>query len=209
MAVLIQSDTRPSQGRGASEYCGRGAHTPTAGHGLGWRIAAILFFLIAAAQLAQAQAEPTEYEIKAAFVYNFAKFVEWPPDAFANSSDPVRLCVLGNHALSSDLQRIIAGKMIGSRSLQVHRVGLFQIRECQVLFVGLSESGRLQQVLEAARGASVLTVGETPGFLEQGGVINFVFDQNRIRFEVNLKAAQEARLKLSSKLLNLAKSVEM
>ncbi len=151
----------------------------------------------------------TESEVKAAFLYNFAKFVEWPEDRFTSPSDPVRLCVFGGESLESDLRQVVNGKSIGTRPVQIQRVGLPQVKHCHVLFLGASESQRLPQVLEAARSGSVLTVGDFPGFTEQGGVISLVVDENRIRFEVNLKAAQEARLKLSSKLLSLAKSVQM
>lgn len=169
----------------------------------------LLVLFIPIADLARAQTSPTEYEIKAAFVYNFAKFVEWPQEAFANAGDPVRFCVFGNTPLDSDLQQLITGKTIGARPVQVQRTGFLQIKQCHVLFIGASDSARILQVQEATRGATVLTVGEFPGFLDQGGMINFIFDQNRIRFEVNLKAAQEAKLKLSSKLLSLAKRVQM
>lgn len=175
-----------------------------------WRKALLIaLVLLAATAVCHSQADGvTEDEIKAAFLYNFVKFVEWPPEVFPDPSGPVRICVFGNSPLKPDLQQIVAGKKIETRPLEVYRVGLFQIRTCQVVFVGRAENDRLPQVLEAARGSGTLTVGDIPGFLEQGGMINFVFDQSRVRFEVNLKAAREARLKLSSKLLNLAKSVE-
>jgi hypothetical protein len=147
--------------------------------------------------------------VKAAFIYNFAKFVEWPASSFDSATAPLRLCVLGSNPLYADLQNIVAEKRIGSRSLQVRRVEAVEIKDCHVLFLGSVESYRLQQALQAAQGTGVLTIGDVAGFLDQGGMINFVFDQNRIRFEVNLKAAQGAHLQLSSKLLSLAKSVQM
>lgn len=209
MAVLIQGDAWFGRDHAAISQRTVGASaTTTVGHRWWWPFLIPCFVLIFA-ELAHAQGQPTEYEIKAAFVYNFAKFVEWPPEAFSKPSDSVRLCVLGNHPLASDLQQLIAGKTIGTRAVEVQRVSPLQIRGCHVLFVGTLESWRLQQVLESARGANVLTVGDIPGFIEQGGVIDFILDQNRIRFEVNLKAAQDAGLKLSSKLLSLAKAVEM
>jgi hypothetical protein len=169
----------------------------------------IPFLVCMVSEVVQAQVQPTEYEVKAAFIYNFAKFVEWPPNSFSSSRDPLQICVLGNNPVRADLQNIVAEKSIGFHALHVRDVEIFEIKGCHVLFVGSVESYRVHQALQAAQGASVLTVGDTAGFLDQGGMINFIFDQNRIRFEVNRKAAQAARLQLSSKLLSLAKSVQM
>jgi hypothetical protein len=174
-----------------------------------WKEFLILGLVSLVSEFAQAQTPPTEYEVKAAFIYNFAKFVEWPASSFDSATAPLRLCVLGSNPLYADLQNIVAEKRIGSRSLQVRRVEAVEIKDCHVLFLGSVESYRLQQALQAAQGTGVLTIGDVAGFLDQGGMINFVFDQNRIRFEVNLKAAQGAHLQLSSKLLSLAKSVQM
>lgn len=207
MAVLIQSDAwfphaerpQPSRYRCVSSKfvrpCGK--------------VLLILMLLGAVSKLIQAQVSPTEYEVKAAFIYNFAKFVEWPAGSFSNPAASLQLCVLGHDSLLTELQSIVAGKSIGSRSLQARDVDILEVKHCHVLFVGSAETYRLQQAVQAAQAASVLTIGDTSGFLDQGGMINFVFDQNRIRFEVNLKAAQAAGLQLSSRLLSLAKSVQM
>jgi hypothetical protein len=173
-----------------------------------WK-ALLILFLVSLVSEAQAQAQPTEYEVKAAFIYNFAKFVEWPANSFNSAADPLQICVLGNNRLRTDLQNIVAEKRIGSRPLNVRRVELFDIKGCHVLFVGLGETYRVHQALQEAQGGSILTVSDISGFLDLGGMISFTFDQNRIRFEVNLKAAQAAQLQLSSKLLSLAKSVQM
>lgn len=207
MAVLIQGDAwfphteRPQRKRDCCALSQYARHC--------WKALLILGLVSLISEVAYAQAQPTEYQVKAAFIYNFAKFVEWPPSSFGSTTDPLRICVLGNNSLHADLQNIIAAKSIGSRPLQVRRVEMFEIKGCHVLFVGLSESDRAQRALQAAQGASILTVGDMGGFLDLGGMINFIFDQNRIRFEVNLKAAQGARLQLSSKLLSLARSVQM
>ncbi len=152
--------------------------------------------------------ELTEHEIKAAFLYNFAKFVDWPPEAFSSPTDGIHLCVLGKHSVTTDLQQLSSGKMIGDRPVRAQSVGVFHIKSCHMLFIGASGNVPAREALQAAREASVLTVGETAEFIEQGGMISFVVESNRIRFEVNLRATQEARLKLSSKLLSLAKSVQ-
>lgn len=205
MAILIQGDLR-------FLMAGRlqpGRYRRALWRGRGWKVLLLFLLVSTISEGAQAQAPPTEYEVKAAFIYNFAKFVEWPASSFSSATDPLQICVLGNNLLRADLQSIVAEKSIGSRRLQVRRVEMSEINGCHVLFVGAAESYRLSQALQAAQVASVLTIGDTVGFLEQGGMINFIFDQNRIRFEVNLKAVQVARLQLSSKLLSLAKSVQM
>ncbi len=207
MAVLIQGDAwfphaeRPQLGR---YRCALSNFVPR-----WWKVLLTLLLVSLVPELAHAQARPTEYQVKAAFIYNFAKFVEWPASSFTSTTAPLQLCVLGNNTLYADLQNIVAEKSIDSRPLQVRRVEMSEIKGCHVLFIGSVESYRLQQALQAAQGASVLTIGDVAGFLDQGGIINFIFDQNRIRFDVNLKAAQTAQLQLSSKLLSLAKSVQM
>jgi hypothetical protein len=207
MAVLIQGDAwfsraehpRPSHYRCVLSHFVR----------RWWKALLIVFLLSTISEVAQAQTPPTEYQLKAAFIYNFAKFVEWPPNSFSSLADPLRMCVLGNSPVGADLQDIVADKTIGSHPLQVRRAEISDIKGCHVLFIGLTESYRVQPALQAAQSASVLTIGDMAGFLDHGGMINLIFDQSRIRFEVNLKASRGAHLQLSSKLLNLAKSVQM
>ena len=207
MALLIQGDgwfphaERPRPGR---ENFAWSPILP-----LWWKVLLLLCLVGLLSRLVQAQAQPTESQVKAAFIYNFAKFVEWPPDSFPSASAPLRLCVLGTNPISADLQSIVADKSIGLRLLQVRRVDLSEINGCHVLFLGSSETYRWPQALQAAQAGRILSIGESAGFLDHGGIINFILDQNRVRFEVNLKAAQSARLQLSSKLLVLAKLVIM
>jgi hypothetical protein len=171
---------------------------------------ATLIWSVASASLAMSFAQgPTEYEVKAAFVYNFAKFVEWPAEVFAGPADSLRLCVLADAPVVSNLRQVASGKEVGGRSLEVRKLENLSIDHCHVVFVTRAgDRAELQQFLDAARDRSVLTVADMDGFLAQGGMINLVFDHDRIRFDINLQAAQKARLKLSSKLLNLAKSVQ-
>jgi hypothetical protein len=159
-------------------------------------------------ELSVGQRTPSEPEVKAAFVLNFAKFVEWPPESFSSSADPLRVCVVGSKAIVSSLRRLARGKTVAERWPEVREVDDMQIGGCHILFVG-SSGKELPHLLESARDMSILTVSDTDGFIAAGGMINLVFDNNRIRFDVNFKAAQAARLKLSSKLLSLAKSVGM
>ena len=149
---------------------------------------------------------PTESEVKAAFVYNFAKFVQWPADAFADSTAPVRFCVLGESLVGSDLVRITQGKGISGHPIQV-LPNPRSLHECHVLFVSSSHYASVKDIREALRGAPVLTVGEARDFAGQGGIIGFMVEDARVRFEVNLQVAKQMRLEISSKLLSLAKRV--
>jgi len=150
----------------------------------------------------------SEYQVKAAFVYNFAKFVEWPAEAFADRNAPLRVCVLGENPFGQELMRVVNGKKIGGHDLIVSNFFEARLaRGCHVLFVSSSERGRMAQVIEGLRETSVLTVGETGDFVRQGGMIRFVLEEGKVRFEVNLGASDRARLKISSKLLSLARAV--
>jgi len=158
--------------------------------------------------IAMAQEQPTEYQVKAAFLFNFVKFIEWPAGSFRENGSRIRLCVLGEDRLGQELERIVAGKTVNGRTLEVVRVNLGErALHCQVLFVGRSQAGALRTMLATCRGEPLLTVGESPEFIRQGGAIRFLLLDNRIRFEVNLEAADQAGLKISSKLLALAQSV--
>ena len=149
-----------------------------------------------------------EYQVKAAFLYNFAKFVEWPPSSFSDSSAALRTCFFGRESLGEELRNITNEKTVNGRKLEVRReVDLEQARNCQILFIASSVETSVRQIVEGLRGASVLTVGDSKGFAEQGGMINFVLENDRVQFEVNDKAAQQAGLKISSKLLSVAKFV--
>lgn len=156
---------------------------------------------------ARADAQGLEYQVKAAFLFNFTKFVEWPFDAFTAPGDPVTVCVVGDDPFGESLDAVVQGETANGRPLKVHRTRSFaDLRTCHMLFVPRSER-RQGTILASLRGAGILTVGDGDGFLTDGGIIRFVLDQNRVRFEVNLAAAEGNRLRLSSKLLRLARRV--
>jgi hypothetical protein len=149
-----------------------------------------------------------EYQVKAAFLFNFAKFVEWPPSIFSNASAPLRICVFGRDPFGEELRNITREKIVNGRKLEVDQVvDLRRARTCHILFIASSEKAQLKQILESLRGTDALTVGDTKGFVQQGGMINFVLDNNRVQFEVNRKAAEQGGLRISSKLLSVAKLV--
>ena len=146
-----------------------------------------------------------EYRLKAAFLYNMTKFVEWPPQAFQSASDPVSLCILGRNPFESALNDAVAGKMIQNRPLLVRTLsnadeGCF----CQVLFISSSERKHFQTILEATAAANVLTVGDADSFLANGGVVNLKLEGGKVRIQINPAAAEPHRLRISSKLLGLA-----
>ena len=151
------------------------------------------------------ESQPTEYQIKAAFLFNFARFVEWPPVAFAGATSPVVIGILGENPFGGDLERTIQNKTINNRSIVIKQLhSLAEATNCQVLFISTSEKARLVEIFDGLRGTSVLTVSETDGFTDAGGKINFVREGKKIRFQINDEAAKKAKLKINSKLLSLA-----
>jgi hypothetical protein len=157
---------------------------------------------------ARAQAPPSEYQLKAAFLFNFAKFIDWPPGSFTGRQSPFAICVLGQDPFGRVLDDSLQGKMIGNQPLAIRRLkDKTEARRCQMVFVSSSESAHLAEILESLRGANVLLVGETSGFAAAGGTIEFTLEDNRVRFTINTDAADRAGLMFSSKLLALAKLV--
>jgi hypothetical protein len=188
---------------------------PVPAHRRPWRIVAgiaLLAVLLPAGILSLAHGEPQpapEYAVKAAFLFNFAKFVEWPDDAFADPASPLVLCVLGEDPFG-DALRSLKGKTVNGRPLAIRNLATLEgLERCHLLFVCPSEKPVLPKILQAAKGRSILTVGDMEGFAQDGGIINLVVkEENRVSIEINLEAAQRTRLKISSKLLALAKIVK-
>jgi len=163
-----------------------------------------LIFVLESAGFAQ-EVSPSEYQIKAAFLYNFAKFVEWPTQAFAGPDSPIVIGVLGKNVFGDNLARTIRNKVINDHPFEFKEYrSVKEATNCHILFISASEKEHLPKILKALRGASVLTVSETDQFIEMGGMINFVIEDNRIHFQINDDAARRAGLKISSKLLSLA-----
>jgi hypothetical protein len=157
--------------------------------------------------LGQADAA-TGYEVKAAFLFNFAKFIEWPPGAFAAPQSPFVICVLGQDPFGNILNDTLRGKTLGDRSFTVQRLkDKADIRHCQMVFVSSLESAHLAEIVESIRGAHVLLAGESTGFAASGGTIEFTLEDNHVHFTINTDAANRSGLKFSSKLLALAKIV--
>ena len=158
---------------------------------------------------AHASATPSrEYKVKAAFLYNFAKFVEWPDEAFADDNTPMTIGILGEDPFGNILEQTIKGKTVKSRKLKIERFKqISDVDTCHILFISSSEEKHLTEVLEFLKDSDLLTVGEMKRFAHSGGIINFIIEENRIHFEINIDAASRAQLKISSNLLKLAKIV--
>jgi hypothetical protein len=164
----------------------------------------LLALLLMLAAWGAEAAPPTDNEVKAAFIHNIAKFVEWPAGAPRN----LKLCLLGQDPLGGAAE-VLQGKAVGGLAWEVAPVKPgANLKECRVLFIAASESDGLRRVLEGVKGSPVLTVGDSGGFAEQGGVVNFYLEQNKVRFEINVDAARRAGLKISSQLLKLARIVQ-
>jgi hypothetical protein len=153
----------------------------------------------------RAQADYTEYQVKAAFLFNFARFVEWPPPATEPPADaPVLICVLGDDPFDKDLEKAVNGKQVRGRNVEIKRATqLSELAACPLIFIGASEERRLEWILGELKGKSVLTVGEFDGFAKRGGMIGFKIESRRVRFDINAQAAEAVGLKLSSQLLKV------
>jgi hypothetical protein len=165
-----------------------------------------LIWLVMAAALARAQeAKPTEYQIKAAFLFNFAKFVQWPPSVFSSDNAPIVIGILGENPFGDNLARMVKNKTVDGRSLLVKEiVSVPEAVNCQILFISRSEENRLTEIIKTLNTSSVLTVADMDHFTVNGGMIRFVLDAAKIHFEINNEAATRAGLRISSKLLTLA-----
>jgi len=150
-----------------------------------------------------------EYRVKAAFLLNFAKFVEWPPGSFKASADPIAICVMGQNPFGNALNDAVSGKTVDGRTFLVRQLSAAQTASgCQILFVSSSERKRLPSILDDVKAGGVLTVGEMDNFASEGGIVNFKIDGGRVCLQVNVDAAGQARLRISSKLLSLAQIVK-
>lgn len=147
---------------------------------------------------------PAEYGVKAAFILNFARFVEWPADAYSEGGSLV-VGIVGDDPFGASLDRL-NGTTVSGRRIVIKRFKAGDyLRGCQILFVSSSERNRLGKILESVKGGTVLTIGELPQFNQSGGIIRFVIQENKVRFEINGWAAGQARLRVSSKLLALSR----
>ena len=156
---------------------------------------------------ARADGVSREYQLKAAFVFNFSQFIEWPEEAFASKDSPFVVTIVGQDPFAGAIEQAMAGKSVGTHPVVIKHVdAIAKFDRCQILFVPATEDQSIVNVLRRVIANSpVLTVGESDAFIQSGGAIRFYTEDNKIRFEVNQEAAASARLKISSKLLRLAR----
>jgi hypothetical protein len=175
-----------------------------------WTVASTVLFVcscFAAQRTGQAVSQPTlEYEVKAAFLLNFTRFVEWPANAFADSSSPLTICILGRDPFGGALEEIVKGEAVNSRTLVVRKLNQVPPPQtCQIAYIDTTGRTLSKDLAELGRG--VLTVGEGDEFVKAGGIVGFVLDNRRVRFDINRAAAAAAELKLSSRLLGVARQI--
>ncbi len=196
--------------------------------GRGPRAAILLSLTLIVATSAQSArgdtAKRREYQVKAAFQYNFLKFVEWPKQV-VDSNVPITIGIIGEDPFGKAFEplknKLVDGKKVVIKRFKgyaelakeaddhspVKHPELKEIRKCRILFITRSEKSKLKQILKAVCGNNVLTIADMPGFLEAGGMINFLLENKKVRFEINAVAAEKAKLDISSQLLRLAKRV--
>jgi hypothetical protein len=153
--------------------------------------------------------QPTEYEIKVAFIYKFISFVEWPSASFPEEETPIRIGVLGDDPFGTALDKLVKEKSVRQRKLEAKRSkDPSDLVECHIVFVAKSHAGNIKSLSGQFHEKHILTIGDSPGFAENGGIINLIEREGKIRFEISTKAAKAAEIRISSQLLDLAKVVE-
>ena len=185
----------------------RGARRHARGGIRAYLLARVVLLLWGSSLRAQAT-RPSEYQIKAVFLFNFAQFVDWPAGAFPDSTAPLVIGVLGDDPFGPYLDETVRGETVRGRPFEVRRYQKIEdIRTCHILFVSPSEESRLEDILANLKHRAILTVGDGTGFAKRGGMIRFVSERNKIRMRINVAAAEAVQLTISSKLLRAAEIV--
>ena len=151
---------------------------------------------------------PSEYQVKAEYLYNFVKFTYWPSDTFVDPRQPIAVCIFGRDPFGHNLEVALLGKSVGDRPVMLARATQIEdLSGCQIVFIAGSEIGRIPNLINRLHKRPVLLVGETEGFAQLGGVIQFTVESARVHLVINTDAAARSGLKISSKLLALARIV--
>jgi hypothetical protein len=170
----------------------------------------LVFSLATPMAASAAPVESREFQIKAVFLFNFAQFVEWPPDAFSDPTSPLVIGILGNDPFGPYLDEAVRGEKVNERSIVIVRFARIEdVAKCHILFISQSEAGRLEQDLASLKGKDVLTVSDLDDFSSLGGMIRFVTEKNKVRLRINNGAARAEGLRISSKLLRPSEVVSM
>jgi hypothetical protein len=153
--------------------------------------------------------EGAEYSIKLGFLYNFTKFVEWPPDSFRDPRAPLVICIVGHDPFRQDLEAELRTRKAGDHPVEIRtQMPIEKLSVCHIVFVPVTEKNQSDRILRGLQGSKTLTVGETEGFAVLGGIINLTVEDNKVHFEINRLAAERAGLKIGSRLLSIAKIVK-
>jgi hypothetical protein len=173
------------------------------------RIASLVMLCVALGASLRALASPTpEYQVKAAFLFNFSQFVSWPPEAFSSANAPIVIAVLGRDPFGPDLDAIVSGEHVNGHPIVVRRYrDVAAVDGCHILFIDRSESDQLPEILRTLRGRAILTVSDISGSAQSGVMIDLVTENQHIRMHVNLAAARASHLTVSSQLLRLAQII--
>ena len=164
--------------------------------------------VIRPAEASDEESKRGEYGIKAAFLYNVLQFIEWPDDKNISAGSTINICILGDDPFDDTID-FFQQETIGNRKLVIKRLRIQKhIRDCQVLFISSSEKGNIEHILTTVKGLNVLTVGDTEGFSQRGVLMNFYLEKNRVRFEINLNSLRLSGLRISSKVLQLARIIK-
>jgi hypothetical protein len=167
----------------------------------------LLFFFFAAVQYSQAQNKtPLEYQVKAAFLFNFTRFINWPPSAFKSSDAPFIIGITGIDPFGSYLDELVEGETVAGHPIVVQRYrAVKDVADCQILFIAVSDSETIKGILSVASRRNILTVSDADNFTNLGGAIRFFKEENKIKIEINKSAVKLSQLDVSAKLLRLAR----
>lgn len=187
---------------------------PASSHGRGgvvllrrvWRVVMLAFGLTAL--VAQADDRAVEYKVKSAFLVKFGMFVEWPGHVFSTAPDQFTIGILGEDPFGTGFDEAVKKEKVAGRTIRILRSReAGELKSCQIVFIAASESARLSEWLTELSGRGILTVADEFGFAGRGGMIGFIKEDGKVRFEINLAAAEQAGLKISSKLLQVGRRV--
>ncbi|MCX6344584.1 MAG: YfiR family protein [Armatimonadetes bacterium] len=170
-------------------------------------IVLLISFLCMISLSSQVNASPTgtDAEVKAAFVCQFPNFIDWPDSAFTDANSPFVIGVLGDDPFGSTLDNMVKGKTINGRKMIVKRSNsVNNLQSCQIVFISSSEKYRLSRIIDSFKGSNALLVSDINDFAKKGGIIGFIYKDNKIAIQINQEAAKRSKLKISSKLLRLA-----
>lgn len=168
-------------------------------------VALYAFILLTATAVAM---QDIEHQVKAALMYNFAKFVVWPESAFSSEDEPLTLCVVGNHSLAKVVEKSIVGRTAQGRTIRLESFDDDPSSVCRIVFVDASQDAQVAHIVQKLHSRPVLSIGESAAFAASGGMIRLVTQRGKIRFDVNARSAGQAGIRLRSQLLSLARNVE-